>query len=417
MKNKLIRKYSLLKTIRDRKNIYFILILIISVVVLLGTLTFRVFYAKLLNNSFNKDITYRRLLVRPDFKVYGNHGSNYDYGFDRILSINHVTDLYNIEYDVKDLETSFKNEKYDGTVELLYGNNRDLPKNVIGKTITENDTGVAICAKNFYPSFKEPDWKDKNAFMDGKKLIGTSFKVYDNVYQRIDGKLISDYTYEKEFKIVGVFDTSESGERLYTCYVSGRDMKEMYIDTNKQVLNEGAFTPELVTVDNYKNLSKVANEISKLNYVVSTQVYFDDSPELSINLICAFLLIITVVAVSLLVMLYIKKKCLNSSYDIGILKAIGYNQKEIKQFYLWQILFIVFISFIIGSILFLGIIAFIKTFFYTYITYNNYVINIYLSTFIIALSLLIIIPIIINNIFIGKALKSDTIVLLKKEKQ
>jgi len=415
MNNKYIKKYSLLKVKRDKKNIYIMILLSLCTAVLLATLTFRNFYHELMNNYLKNDVAFRRVLISPDFNAddFQYMGPDYDYGYDKIFSVNHVINYYNMKYDFIVLKSNtFKNDKYDGTIELKYGSKNGLPKNIIGETITEDDTGVAVCTKNFYPSTNAPNREMKNAFVDMEKLIGSTFTINNDVYKRVDGNLIVDGTYEREFKIVGVFDSKESGEVPGSCYISGKDIKEVFEATQKE-LNPDTLYATVVTVDDYKNIGQVASQIRKLGFEVNVQAYIDDGDGQTINFVCIFVVLAVIISICLITMFYIKKKCLDNSYDIGMLKAFGYNSSEIKNFYFWQILIIALISFLIGAVLFLGILTFLKLYFYNYIVYNNYVIKNYFNIYVISLTILIIIPIVLDYVYINKLLKKHSIELIK----
>ncbi len=141
MKIKEIIKYALTKNIREKKNIYFGLILMICTIIALGSLSFRNWYFFMLERGYDKDPLYRTLIISPNIKEYIANEGNFEYDIDKLKKIEHVIDIYDMNYSMFDLEINyFKELGYDGMVEFVYGSKYMLPQNIIGRTFSDDDT-------------------------------------------------------------------------------------------------------------------------------------------------------------------------------------------------------------------------------------------------------------------------------------
>ena len=96
MKIKEIIKYAFKKTRREKRNIYFIAVLIMCTMVSIGTLTFRNMYFEKLERSIINDPLYRSITLGPDKGDYFKDMENYQFDVEQILNVNHVVDAYDM---------------------------------------------------------------------------------------------------------------------------------------------------------------------------------------------------------------------------------------------------------------------------------------------------------------------------------
>lgn len=413
MKTKDSIKYALTTTFREKKNFYFILILMICTVVLIGTLTFKKLFSYDLENDSYNNLLYRKLIVSPK----DIHGVEYDYHYEKLYDIKHVQEIYNMRYDSIGLNVKkYKNNIYNGKIEVLYGTKNTLPKEIIGKGFEENDSGVAICAKNFYPSINSYEKINlETKFLDGKELIGTSFKIDEPIYERINGKLHeSDETYSKEYKIIGVYDTSKTKDATYSCYISGEDARELY-DTTSKVLNMNTLSPEIVVVDKNENIDYVITEIGKLGFRAERQIVINKSLLSNIKIISLFIVVVTIIVITLLTISYVKKKSLDDSFEIGLLKSLGFKIKDIQKISFYQIIVLIIFSFLLGCIVFEITFILLNTIFKNYLIYNNYMLKLFITPFVISMLIIIILPTLVNYLYTKKKIKDSSISLLHGE--
>lgn len=412
-----IATYSFIKTKRNKKNIFFILLLGFCTVILIGILTFKTLYFTNLNLNFEQNISGRRLAVLPNSDNVIKYGNDYNYDYSSIKNLDHVLDMYRLEHDYYDFESStFKNDSYTGFIELRYGSKYTIPKVSNGEVFKEDDTGVAICAKNFYPSI--PDNTDSLIsanYMDGDKLIGTTFDLTADVYKRIDDKLTKVDVYQKTFKIIGTFDSSKTGDIPQTCYISEKDMQDIHDSVTKDVFANNV-NSMLVLVDERKNLDNVTKEIEALGFTVERELIQDTKLLDQLIKTGTVFIIIVLVSIGFLTLFYIKKTNEDDRISTGILKSIGYSNNDIVKFQLLKMFNLTVISIVFGFVIFLILIIFLKQYFIDYLIYNNLVIKISFLDFLICTVVVLLIPLMIELIFVKKKIKYSAVDLLRGNK-
>lgn len=405
---------------KNKKNIIFVILLIISFIAVLGSLTFYKLYHDSLQYSFKENIIYRRLWVYPkkEDEEDAINMVDKDYGFDELLNIEHVVGWHNLDFDHFYPDSSFKNDKYDGRIALLYGANYNMPKNIIGKSINDNNTGVAVCDNKFYPggiTFEDANNIKSTDFLEGEKLIGTTFKIYtDTFYKDESGALKKGEKYIKEFKIVGTFENLTGIESHGGCYISPKDMKALHIDTG-HYLAYGFSPVALVTVDKQENLHDVANNIINLGHKVKTEVVYDVSETKVVNIISFMICFYAIMGILLIAILFIRKSILNEKQDIGLLKTLGYKNKDIKNIYIVKLVILLLLSLVIGGIIFGIIIVILKLYFASTIRLNDLYIKLSFLPFVVSIMICFILPL-VSSAFINNLLKKSTINLVNSEK-
>lgn len=417
-------RYSFLKVVRDKKNLFYIILLVLCFVILLSSLMFKSMYLKSFKDEYENNVMYRKVIVSPGREEYQKYyeDKSHDYQFNRILDISEVQELIPFDYDLyTTFSPTFKNEKYSGYIELLYGSQYNLPDVSVGKSITSNDTGFAICDKNFYPSSVENgNLVKKEDYINGETLIGTSFLVEEDSYSLVNGKLIKGPLFKKEFKIIGVFEDLNAGQFHNTCYINFNDMRELFDNTKKAPYegNNPAAPNYLVTIDDYKNVSSVKKQIVDLGFRVKDQMFFDNSLKNTIELVCTSINIVSCIGVLIITILYTKKRLLSESGEIGLMKAIGYHNKNILIIMITKMIIMLVFSLILGIILFELIFVIISNAYANYLLYHNQSLQQNCYSFVIATILFFVISIFANYIFINSLLKKyNPLFLIKGEEK
>ena len=257
--------YVLKTTFRNRKNIYYILIFAILVLLFTITLNFYISYKKMLDDSFKNDILYRNILLAPINK-YGNVIEN----INEIAKTDHVVSFHDMKYDSLDFFVDeYKKDNHEGIIEFAYA---DSVKSVVGRNI-END-GELICSRNFYPSFT---FSTTKKFYEDKEILDKEIIINEKVFRRDSGEYKeTKLKYVKKFKVVGLFDPVKTGSTLNTCYASENDMKDIY-DNLYSDLNPNTLTSYVLTIDDYKNINLVMTYLKSKGYIANTQVVNDFS--------------------------------------------------------------------------------------------------------------------------------------------
>ena len=415
MKLKDIIKHAKNKVLREKKNIYFVLIITICTVVVIGVYTYKNMFMKSVNNTIENDSNYRNILIFPRPEDVDKYGNDYEYTFEDIYEIDHVVDIYSLRrneflsLDVKTYE--------DGTINFVRGTEYTLPKDVIGETFSEDDTGVAVCPIDFYPYLKEPKlYGFENIYLDGKELIGTTFTVEGDIRDRVNGEVIdTGEDYKKDFKIIGVYDAKITGGRAASCYVSAKDIDELY-DVFWSFMNPNSMSATIVKVDDRSNMSYVMQEISALGYHVNgPQMGVDSGIRITVEMICNAIVAVVIVVTIVLTIAYVKKKVLDDSYDIGLLKALGYQKNDILKINVVQIIMIALAGYVVGLFIFELVYWFVSRYFYGYIVWNSFIIKRYLIGYIVALVIVLTVPGIVDMILIKNRIKRNAISIIKSE--
>ncbi len=405
-----IFKYSLYKVIRNKKNVFLILILVLGFLSIAGATAYRNYLSNDIDNQINKDLGYRSISVSLNGDSSYKEDEEYSSEYNKLLDIDHVLEVYNFQYYYYGAPIS---EFENGFVNFLYGSKNTIPSNIIGETISENDTGVAICPTKFYPYMFDEENYDGN-YINGKELIGTTLSVEEKIYTSDNGKVKdTGKTYKKKYKIVGLYDSSLTNDSYDSCFISAKDIKELYNTTYFESNGGRNYSSVLVIVDNLKNVDEVLNKVNDMGFTAEIQSYVNYDYVNKINLICNIVIIISCVSLLFLTILYIKKSNLNYVKEIGIQRALGFDSFTINIISMFQLLIIIVISSILGLALTEILYNFIRLkyenyFFIHLIPFEHKIINYYPSIFVVFL-----LPLIINSLFIRKRSKKSIILLLK----
>ncbi len=405
-------KYATIKIFRNHKNFYFMLVIGIFSLILLMIFTYQKYMTDIHEKYLNTQLFYREISVMPS-----DITSDVDALFyEPIRSIPHVLDIYDSRYGIFYTESpTFKEKIYDGVITLKYGSNATFPKIVEGNIFESNATGVAICSKNFYPSsYNTKDIIGSNdIFLDGEELIGKTFKTESKIYKRVDGDIIENGKYLKEFKIIGVFDNTVSMDTPNTCYVSGGDIEDIYKHTMLEV-NSDVYFPYTVLVDDKNNLGEVGNAINTMGYQADVTSIIDTEYISKLRIISIVIIIIAIISLLVTIFVYLKKNALDNSQEIGLLKAIGYKKWDIIKINMAKMIEMILIPYLLSIFIFEIIFFFIELLFKNYFLYYGYSLNHLIDAYFYTLGIIFILPIIINFIFIVKLTKKKTIVLIKE---
>lgn len=355
--------YVIKSTFRNKKNIFYIIIFSILIVMLMISLNFYYTYKSMLINSFNNDITYKNIILSPVDKN-GKLIENIDELLEEIKEYEYVEDIHSMNYDFFD----FSIKEIEGSIiELTFGVNNI--KSIIGENIDDETTGKLICSKNFYPSF---ELNNNFTFYKDEDILNKEITIEENIFKRINNKYQdTKMKYTKKFKVVGLYDPLLTGNTLNTCYASKKDLMDiynnLYVDLNPDVL-----TSYIITVDEHDNINKVLNTLLEQGYRVSTQVINDTNIFSTIKMITKIIILFVVFLDLVIINVYIKKNIIESNYDIELLHSLGIKNKNIISFQVERLSILSLIGYIIGVFLYLIILFMIKTIFFDYLTFNSY---------------------------------------------
>lgn len=391
------------------------ILIVVSMLILILSLSFTKNLEELIDKAILNNISYRTVVIS------GGMDKTADKIIEDVKGLDHVVEVM----DQMDYTTGASNFIIDGKEEEGYisflGASSDIHPNVIlGRNIGENETNVCIIPKNFYPYGSNKHY-DKDRIINGEELIGKKLNIkYNSFYYNGSETVVKD-EFTKEFEIIGVYDNKENVSNMNECYISFDDVYEICDTSEKNSVKAdnvvfGESKTAFAIIDNPLNVDSVIEEINDLGYsrVMPRSIANTDLVNI-VNVVGILVTsVILIIVISNLVISSIK--FINEKgYEIGILKAIGYKNKNIRNIIYYENILIGLISYIIAIII--SIISII--FFKNNVVEGDYsleIININLDIIvcIIALIISIIIPLISASISSRKALKKS-IVELNKE--
>jgi len=396
--------YLYTRSFKHKKNYFYTIVMIICTILVLGTLTFYTNLVNYVNFEITKSLGYRTLIVPGNPELEDN-------GYKNLKAIAHVKEVYYSRYgSVTSGISSFKNNVLDGRIGLLYGTNNTMPKVILGKSFSNDETGFAICPINFYPdgSIYNFGINEKN-IINGEKILNKEFKV---MYVNEDSKK----ELNKTFKVVGLYDNKSVMHFNNECFISAKDITSIVDFTYP--ITEGTIDSFLVVVDDLDNV-KTVNDAAKEALAVSvdfqTQYEMDFTTVKFLLNFCKVLVCLIIFVVFSLMFLYLKKKLFAENKKIGVMRTLGYESKTVANIYFIEIVINNIISFTIGLLIFIVLLVIIvKTILVGVI---NYGMDIKINPLIILFSaLIIIIPTFITKYIINKKCKNDIINIIGNEK-
>lgn len=331
MKNNLFN-IRLKRMFRDNNNTFSLIINIICSFVIFSILIFIINLYAYVDKSINSNVGFRTIKVPPSI-VYP------DIDYTKINDIKNVIMQYDSGYTMITLETNFKNNKYDGFINLTFD-----PDN---KYFSKEDSYVAICPENFYPDVTNMSINlKKNDFINGKELINKEFIV--KYFSKKNNSNI-----ETKFKIIGVYDNSENMNYNNTCYIPYNDLENI-IDDKLDIKNSYSKYDISIVVNDIKNVDYVIQELKKIgfdNNFIETQYNIDYKMINNLSYISLLISVITFIMMVLIIIMYSVKKINRESNNIGLLKVLGYQNNKIKNIYLLEIFIFNIISISIGLVI------------------------------------------------------------------
>lgn len=408
MKSRDALQIGLKKIFRNKHNIILMILLLIFSILNLVSLMFLKNFTNYIDNVITNNIGFRSILVSLNF-------DKSDYGLADIKKHSHIINVYSSKYSFASVKSSFENEDFDGYLMLNYGDENILPHVTYGQGLNFEDSGVAICPERFYPSSEA-----YNLFINEKKIISGS-NILDDEFlikyysYKFDGnRFIEDKEYQKKFKIIGLYDSINESVPANTCYISGKDVKEIVdVVRSSDSSSEYGF---VAVVDKNSNVNKVLKELIDDGFTGSSiQMQMDTSITGKIILANKIISIFLIICNIIISVLYIKKKLVNEEKLQGVLISEGYNIKDINKLYLFEVGTLSFLSLITSCIIFNLIFYIVKnTVFKSLILSGFSLYNFKLPYFVSFLNIFII-PILITIILIILQYKKNIISLIVED--
>lgn len=349
-------KLSILLMVREKKKIFYVLLIFLISILSLLILNFNDNVGELMLKYLNNNIGFRTVNVMQRSNYVENSGEeSLLKDVNEIANMEHVIDVYQSDYrEVVIRQSDFENYKLDGTITLKRAVEQTLPTIKAGKKI-ENE-GVMVCPIAFYPNYNPLEiYKDN--IINGNDLLNNKYKVYFYNYVLDENKRpIENELLSYEFEVIGLYDNTETLDDNGVCYIPAEDLKKI-IDAQK-LENEKNSNISIdysidVVVDDINNVTNVENELENNGFeVLGTISTFDIQTINIIRIVIIVVLFISISSSFIISSLYIRKKMINEQKTIAILKTSGYLKKNIITIYVMQTLILNLIIYLLSIILF-----------------------------------------------------------------
>lgn len=346
-----------------------------------------------------------------------------------------ISDIYRDEDKFDEVDKKIKDKVSAVYVCGLVG--EEKKRMVAGKNLEDSPVFSCIVPSLFYPFLEDHNIKYENLdYIDGTTLIGKTITV-----KGYNGNVSVTYNYseddasgnddaalpspEYKLKIVGTYfcspTTSGSFEDILVSRETDLKMTEMALESAGVNLsskdsrlanwwNDSSLHSYYVVADDFDNLPYIFNEISRMGYAIanSPEQLINDGTVLMANLfgtVGVFLIVaLFILAVITLVQSSVTSVNERKSY-IGLLKAIGYKNRQVFVCMCIEQLSLTLKGFLIGGTLSAALVA-LTNYIFIHGAYQTlvYIIDwrLFLFFICISLALSIIIPLICQVILIKK---------------
>lgn len=380
----------------EKRNIILIIILVII---------FLIFYSCL--TAIKVSVDNKREILKSDnlrtYYIYPDENQA-----EQIKNIEHVELVVNNKYaaqnniDVKE----FDSKKQKSTIyikPLIKENDIEIKK---GKGL--NNKYEMVCPDTFYP-YEYNEKMYKNFFLPKSKYLNKTITLKSE-NEDYEGK-------EIDLTIVGTFK-NKYGETANTCYTDFDTFNEISskygvcsygydIEGNLVYEDCNEYTDYILRVDKRENNKKVEKELKNMN------VQFDIAGGLDptiLNMVYTVPLFVSII-VSLLTILilynFITKKNIKRAKNIGILKAMGYEDEVIIKLNINENIIITIISAIISFIIYAIVLNNLRYTLLAEVTFNNFILSIPYLYIILTLIVTILIIILIVKSNLKKIFKNS----------
>lgn len=336
--------------ISNKKNISYLIIFSILSFLTVLVLVFKDNLDKIIFSSLNSDINYRTISIIKEDNVNVTLSNN---EIENILSIDHVVEYFEGVDRILYVKSDIVNNYLDGSITLLRGSSKSLPTVIEGKKFFDDDEGVIICPKWFYPNSDTTNI-NKDALIDGSSLLDDFVEIiyYERNYDNY-GKIVLKNEYKKKYKVIGLYDVGERMNDNATCYLPAQEMHYLSTFENAYMFDDYYVPSYNILIDDVKYVDDVMSNLSKYNYfVLGTSSHLDYDTIDKLNLSIIVIISIIVIVIMILSSLFYKKKLLYQKKDIAVFVSLGYSNSDIYKIFVLENLFVSLISFVLGLVIF-----------------------------------------------------------------
>ncbi len=298
-------------------------------------------------NRFTEKSLANRVGCRSLFIEYNREFETEASALEKIKKLEHVTAAvpqaaYYFGGTCEELADESKN--LDGEV-AFFGANRDTaPDAVAGEELDDQSENVCLVPWNFRPT-------SSSKIGDSSPLRGEDWIGKELTFHFAEDSADpnpKEHTYR--FKVIGVYDSDMSMDDDNALYLSYADVYQMTKDVTPYMVSSSDNGPHslMVVADDYKNLDTVQGELREMGFgsTIRTSINTDFIGFISTFGYALFgsMMIVTVINIMLSSASYVKER----TGEIGLLKAIGYRNSQIKTIFVVEMVLLGAVSFVVS---------------------------------------------------------------------
>lgn len=365
----------------EKRNIIFIIVLTIICLILFTCLTiiqFSIENKKAILNSENER-TYKiyHEVIDDDINHTLRDVEFTEEQIETIKNLEHVESIVNEKYyfGSRTEVSAFNKESEEGILVLKVLLNKEDIK--IKKGTNLEDKYELVCSNIFYPhEFDNRMYRD--LFIPSSEFLGKEIEVISS-NEDLDGKKIS-------LQIVGTYENKymETANTCYTDMATYDEIVSKYGGSIESYDEKGnliekeyrEYRDYLVRIDSKENVEEVLTALDDMGIEYGRVFYMDSG---FLNLLYFIPLFVGVVVILLTFSIlynFIVKKNMNKLSSIGILKAIGYDEKNITSLMVYENIVVVILSYIFSLFFYLIVLHYFTYTLLAEVTYNNYILNV-----------------------------------------
>lgn len=339
--------------LNKNSKIFALVMLSISFLLLILSLSFKQGIDNFVTGTILNNIDARRLMVHTEETPY-----EFEEAIQIVGKMDHVLQAYSHEKAYSSGVLTQKFNGYDGMISLAGAASNTLPDVTEGRAFSDIERKAIIIPEKFIPdSNANAQLKNKSDYIDGKELIGETLTLgyYVDTYDE-NLNVISSEPRECSFTVVGVYDSQHVFKNNNTCYIAYDDVYQLTKDQDGNIYDYALFNYLFhVIVDDYTNLQLVQSEIESLGLKADIAFTFTTDFAYAISLAVAIVSVIMLVVSLVIILVSMVKNILRNIKYIGLLKTIGYTNRDINTIiikqYAWLSLIALFISLLLSLVL------------------------------------------------------------------
>ena len=347
MKKRDLNKYCLKTIKREKKNSLKTIILVtLATALILCSYSVVSILNGYISNTVNNNLNYRTVSFNYELQYKTETILEQTKEIPHVLEVFEGNEFFTVAYIEE-----FSSNKTDGDISLYAMTKNTIPKIIKGSIPNQLEDNYIICSSEIIgdsylynrTDLTKKDYIDTTQYLN--KTLTLSYKNFEK-----------DVTYQKKVKLIATYNFRNYFAEANVCFAS----PNLIYEINKTVLYGDTTSDEIygtsgvyAIVNSSENTNEVIKKINaSIGYNAHKTVSFDTSIIILINF-CVFAIIAgVIVAMIFIVSNFTKKDLINASKEIGILKSIGYTNKDIENIECQKTNIKTFIGFILGIMIY-----------------------------------------------------------------